>query len=139
MSFGITKNLRRLLPSGMLMLAFSMAQAQAVDRPPADPKDYTTRTDFTLSWAKQLRGFQGVEDLQHAAGSKETIRERSLEGPDPYVSYHWRSKPPRKDNVGYMLATVRPNGNINVSVMTTGNQEVIFDNKGSFVVVPPGR
>jgi hypothetical protein len=53
--------------------------ALAAGWPPADPGDYTTKTDFTIAWAKKLRGFQTLADLQQAAGSKGVISDRKHE------------------------------------------------------------
>ena len=112
---------------------FFATNAVAAEWPPSDPGEYVTKTNFSLAWAKHLRGFHTLADLQKAAGSKGTISSRSLEGDDPYVAYHWRSEPPRVDDVGYMLATVRPNGQIGVSIMTTSDQNVTMNTKGAFM------
>lgn len=129
------------------LLTLAAFPCLSADWPPTDPREYTTKTDFTLAWAKRLRGFHSLAELQRAAGSKGTISSRALEGNDPYVAYHWRSEPPNKDNVGYMLATVRPNGQIGVSIMTTNNEDVTLNSQGAFVcdkckppisITPPG-
>ena len=101
--------------------------------PPSDPGEYVTEKDFTLAWAKSLRGFHTLAELQQAAGSKGKISGRSLEGDDPTVEFHWRSEPLKKANVGYMLATVRANGNIGVTITTTNDELVILNTKGAFI------
>jgi hypothetical protein len=117
------------------------------DWPPADPDEHETAVAFTVTWAKHLRGFRTLADLQRAAGSKGTISSRNLEGGDPTVTYHWRSEPPDIDGVGYMLATVRQNGNVGVGIMTVDNVSITLSNKGGFIcdkckppidIEPPG-
>jgi hypothetical protein len=119
----------------MLMVA-ALSAILAEQWPPTDPQAYSTEVNFTLPWAKRLEGFKTLADLQRAAKTKGKISESSLQGDDPYVAFHWRSEPPDVPEVGYMLATVRPNGKINVSVLTTDKHEVIADNSGRFSVGP---
>jgi hypothetical protein len=122
-----------LIASTLALLLVQPGTSKADTWPPADPGQYVTEKDFTLSWAKSLRGFHTLAELQKAAGSKGKISGRSLEGNDPTVEFHWRSEPTKKASVGYMLATVRPNGQIDVSILTTNNEEVILNTKGAFV------
>jgi hypothetical protein len=117
----------------MLMVA-ALGAIFAEQWPPTDPQAYSTEVNFTLRWAKRLKGFKTLADLQRAAKANGKISERSLEGDDPHVAFHWRSEPPNVPEVGYMLATVRPNGKINVSVLTTDKHEVLADNLGAFSV-----
>lgn len=116
----------------MLVAVFSAISAE--QWPPDDPQAYSTEVNFTLRWAKRLKGFKTLADLQRAAKANGKISERSLEGDDPHVTFHWRSEPPNVPEVGYMLATVRSNGKINVSVLTTDKHEVLADNLGAFSV-----
>lgn len=127
--------IRRTLLCGALMLSLGMSPGTAGDAPSPGPGEYTTTTAFTLDWAKGLRGFHSITELQQAAGAKGTASDRHMEGPDPYISYHWRSEPPETGAIGYMLATLRPDGRINVSIMTTQNEEVVLDNQGRFEMV----
>ena len=120
----------------MVLFVAALTARPADQWPPDDPHEYSTEVNFSLSWAKRLQGFKTLVDLQRAAKAKGTISHRSLEGDDPCVSFHWRSEPPKVPDVGYMLATVRPNGKINVSVLTTDKHEVIADNSGRFSVGP---
>jgi len=122
-----------LLPVALLALAATALAALAGPWPPPDPNKYVTTIPFTIKWAKSLRGFHTLTDLQRAAGSGGAISERSLRGPDPTVSYHWRSEPPNNGDVGYMLATVRPDGRIAVSVSTLDDVEIVLNNEGAFV------
>jgi hypothetical protein len=108
-------------------------ELKAAGWPPVDPKDYTTKTDFTVSWAKKLRGFKTLADLQRAAGSKGTISEIHLEGENQSVSFHWRSEPKNSSRLGYMLAVVRPDGSIGVGVLTDENIEVVVNTFGGFI------
>jgi len=128
--------IRSLSLCGALMLALGIPPGMAGDALSPGPKDYTTTTDFTLDWARRLRGFRSIGDLQQAAGSKGVVSDRHLDGDDPYIAYHWRSEPPETGAIGYMLATLRPDDRINVSIMTTQNEEVILDNRGGFAVEP---
>jgi len=130
--------LRRPLLCGALMLALGKSPGIAGDAPSPGPGDYATTTDFTLDWARRLRGFRSIWELQQAAGSKGEVSDRHLDGDDPHISYHWRSEPPETGAIGYMLATLRPDGRINVSIMTTQNEEVVLDNKGGFEIEAPG-
>jgi hypothetical protein len=118
----------------MFVLNFESTFAGSADWPPSDPKEYTTEVNFTLAWAKRLREFKSLADLQRAAKAKGTISQRSLEGDDPYVSFHWRSKPLDGPEVGYMLATVRPDGKISANILTTDKHAVVVSNTGVFSV-----
>lgn len=116
------------------VLNFEGTSATPADWPPADPKEYRTEINFTLAWAKRLREFKSLVDLQRAAKAKGTIRQRSLEGDDPFVSFHWRSEPLDGPGVGYMLATVRPDGRITANILTTDKHSVVISNRGIFSV-----
>jgi len=100
--------------------------------PPDDPGKYVTKVDFTVAWAKKLKGFHTLDELQRAAGTKGTISERSLEGEHPSVRYHWRSEP-KNGRVGYMVATVYRDGGIGVGIMTDENIEIIVNNFEAFI------
>lgn len=99
---------------------------------PDDPGKYVTKVDFTVAWAKKLKEFHTLEELQRAAGTKGTISERSLEGEHPSVRYHWRSEP-KNGRVGYMVATVYRDGGIGVGIMTDEDIEIIVNNFGAFI------
>jgi len=133
----LSRILRTLL-CGALLLALGISPGIADDALSPRMKEYTTKTDFTLDWARRLRGFRSIAELQEAAGAKGVVSDRHMEGPDPYITYHWRSEPPETGAIGYMLATFRPDGRINVSIMTTQNEEVVLDNRGGFAVEPAG-
>jgi len=120
-----------------LILTLGAVPGMAGDAPSPGPGDYATTTDFTLDWARRLRGFRSIWELQQAAGSKGVVSDRQMAGDDPYISYHWRSEPPETGAIGYMLATLRPDGRINVSIMTTQNEEVVLDNRGGFELRKP--
>lgn len=100
--------------------------------PPQDPGQYVTKVDFTLAWAKKLKGFKTLADLQRVAGSKGMISEHKLDADHPSVAFHWRSEP-NGSRVGYMLATVYQDGGIGVSVLTGENATVIVNNFGAFI------
>jgi hypothetical protein len=122
---------------GIILLAvpltvLTLLPCGAADWPPTDPKEYTTEVDFTLAWAKRLKGFRTLEQLQRAAKAKGTISDQHLDGDNPQVTFHWRSEPPRRDNVGYMLANVSRDGSIGVDILTTDNHEVIINTEGFF-------
>lgn len=123
-------------PTVSLLLVAVVSATSAEQWPPNDPHAYTTEVNFNLAWAKRLKGFKTLADLQQAAKAKGRISERSLAGDDPHVAFHWRSEPSNVPGVGYMLATIRPNGKINVSVLTTDKHEIIADNSGAFLVAP---
>ena len=119
------------LIAAALALLITSGAAIAAEWPPADPGDYNTKTDFTVAWAKKLRGFQTLADLQRIAGSKGVISDRKHErdADHPSVSFHWRSMP----NVGYMVATVYQDGGIGVGVMTVDDVSIVVNNFGAFV------
>jgi len=117
----------------LLAVAVTDHTANAGRWPPSDPNKYETAVPFTVKWAKSLRGFHTLADLQRAAGSGGIISDRNLRGPDPTVDFHWRSEPPNLEGVGYMLETVRPNGRIAVSISTLDDIEIIMNNEGAFV------
>jgi|SRR6266403_1682783 len=119
----------------IVLLFLTLSQyhmAVAAEWPPADPAEYITRTDFTITWAKKLRGFKTLADLQRAAGSKGTISERKLEGDHPSVSFHWRSQP-KNGRIGYMLMTVYSDGGIGGGILTDENIDLIVNNFGAFI------
>jgi hypothetical protein len=102
--------------------------------PPADPDEQVTRTPFSVEWAKALRGFKTLADLQKAAGTKGHISERVLDDPDhPSVSFHWRSQPTDQGRAGWMLATVYADGGIGVGVITNDDLDVTVNNFGAFI------
>jgi len=103
------------------------------DWPPSDPDERVTKTDFTVAWALKLAGFKTLVQLQKAAGSKGKITENHAEDEkDPRVTYLWRSEPGR-ERVGYMLMTVRRNGDIAGSVMTDQGVEIIVNTFGALI------
>ena len=122
----------RLSIAGMAALAFT-AGAVAGEWPPSDPKEYVTKTDFTIAWAKKLAGFRTLSQLQRAAGSRGTISERKLAGDDPYVSFHWRSEPPNNDRIGYMVAIVRPDGSVGAEVVTDEVVSITVNTLGALI------
>jgi hypothetical protein len=79
---------RRLIFIGLLILITGSALAQ--DWNPVDPNQYETAVNFSVTWARRLRGFHGLEDVQRAAKAKGKITERQLHDDDPSVSYHFR-------------------------------------------------
>jgi hypothetical protein len=120
---------------GAFVLFAITCWAQAGDMnnwPPIDPKQYVTKVDFTENWAKRLDGFQTLQDLQRAAGTRGTISDWALDDPKPHVAYHWRSEP-KNGRIGYMLATVYKDGGIGVGVMTDEHIEIVLNNFGSFI------
>jgi hypothetical protein len=122
---------------GVALLAAALMSgggASAAEWPPADPGDYTTQTDFTVAWAKKLRDFQTLADLQRAAGSKGIISDRKheLDADHPKVSFHWRSQP-RGSRVGYMVAAVYRDGGIGVDILTDENVSIVVNNFGWFI------
>jgi len=126
---------RRRFATVSVVLFLAALTARPADQwTPDDPREYSTEVDFSLTWAKRLEGFKTLVDLQRAAKAKGTIKQRSLEGDDPYVSFHWRSEPPKIADVGYMLATVRPDGKITANILTTDKHAVIVNNTGLFSV-----
>jgi hypothetical protein len=42
--------------------------------PPDDPGEYVTKVDFTVAWAKKLKGFHTLDELQRAAGQEGLFR-----------------------------------------------------------------
>ena len=121
------RGMRTLIIAGALLFAgfwaalpTTLAETSSVTPwPPVDPNQYVTSVPFTVKWAKRLRGFRTLADLQRAAGSRGTISDQSLEGKHPNVLFHWRSEPQK--GIGYMLATVYRDGGIGVSVLTIDN------------------
>jgi hypothetical protein len=124
------------LPVLALMAVMTLLAAQAssaAEWPPNDPAQYVTKTDFTVAWAKRLHGLQSLAQLQRAAGSKGTISARELDGDDPTVTFHWRSEPPNSGRIGYMVANVRPNGSVGVSVLTDEGVNVTVNTYGALI------
>lgn len=117
----------------MALVSVTVTDHTANAWPLSDPNKYETGVPFTLKWAKSLRGFHTLADLQRAAGSAGTISERNLRGADPTINFHWRSQPSNFEGVGYMLATIRPNGRIAVSISTLDEIEITLNNEGAFV------
>ena len=98
--------------------------------PPTDPQEYDTKVDFTEKWAKRLMGFKTLADLQKSAGTKGTISEVPKTTTGPY-GFHWRSK--TQGRVGYMLATVYPDGGIGVGIETDDGLSITVNNFGAFM------
>lgn len=118
----------------ILLFLAALTAIRAEQWPPDDPQEYSTEVNFSLAWAKQLRGFKTLAELQKAAKAKGHISDRSLAGDDPNVSFDWRSEPPNVAGVGYMLAILRPDGRITANVLTTDKHVVIVSNTGVFSV-----
>jgi hypothetical protein len=102
----------------------------AADWPPVDPDEHYTQVAFTVAWAKRLRGFHTLTDLQRAAGAKGKI---IGEGPG---GFHWISDP-QDGRRGYMRASVSENGDIGVSIVPVEQQtfglSITLNNKGLFI------
>jgi hypothetical protein len=125
----------RIPPPAVALLAVLVSgRALAADWPPADANEYSTEVDFSLAFAKRLRGFKSLADLQRAAKAKGRVEERTLEGDEPRVVFHWRSEPPNSPGVGYLLAIVRPDGKITANILTTDKHMVVVSNTGVFSV-----
>ena len=123
----------RLLIVAVAWFSFWVPVCAQQDWPPSDPDQRLTKTDFTVAWALKLAGFKTLVQLQKAAGSKGKITENHAEDEkDPRVTYLWRSEPGR-ERVGYMLMTVRRNGDIAGSVMTDQGVEIIVNTLGALI------
>ena len=123
----------RLLIVAVAWFSFWVPSRAQQDWPPSDPDQRVTKTDFTVAWALKLAGFKTLVQLQKAAGSKGKITENHAEDEkDPRVTYLWRSEPGR-GRVGYMLMTVRRNGDIAGSVMTDQGVEIIVNTLGALI------
>jgi hypothetical protein len=124
----------RVLLTAIIWLALFARLSGAADWPPADPDDHVTRTEFTVAWAKQLRGFKTLADLQRAAGSRGRISARNLGDPrHPSVSFHWKSEPFEGARVGWMLATVNADGGIGAEIITSDKLDITVNNFGAFI------
>jgi len=116
-----------------LWAMFSAPAHADQDWPPIDPNQEVTKTDFTVAWALKLAGFKTLAELQKAAGSKGKITENHADDESgPRVSYHWRSHP-ANGRVGFMLMTVRRNGDIAGGVMTDEGVEIIINTLGALI------
>lgn len=96
-----------------------------------DPRDTTVA--FTLAWAKRLRGFHTLADLQRAAGCKGACAPYPDDNEETWEQCRWRSVPPRVDGVGYILATIRTDGAIGVSVSTVEDLTIVLNTNGAFI------
>jgi hypothetical protein len=110
-----------------------------------DPRD--TGVAFTIAWAKHLADFRTLTDLQRAAGGNGSCVDFPGDDGETWKECRWRSIPMQVQGVGYMVATIRPNGRIGVSVSTVENALIVINNKGAFVcddckpridIEPPG-
>ena len=119
----------------VLAISSGIAFAQKVQPwPPADPDEEVTQAPFTVEWAKTLRGFKTLADLQRAAGARGRISERDLsDHGHPSVGFHWRSQPTAGGPSGWMLATVFADGGIGVTVTTIDRVDVTVNNFGAFI------
>lgn len=118
------------------MFVLIAGSAMAQDWNPADPNQYETNVDFSVAWARRLRGFHGFEDVQRAAKAKGKITERNLDDDDPSVSYHFRGN--NGHRVSYMLVTVRRSGFVGISILTDDNTDIVMNNNGVFSCDPAG-
>jgi hypothetical protein len=118
-----------------LSVSSEIAFAQKVQPwPPSDPDEEVTQTPFTVEWAKTLRGFKTIADLQKAAGSKGHISERDLsDHHHPSVGFHWRSQPSSGGPAGWMLATIFADGGIGVTITTIDGLDITVNNFGAFI------
>ena len=125
----------RLLTSISLFVLI-VGSALAQDWNPVDPDQYDTKVDFSVAWARRLRGFSGLDDVQRAAKAKGKITERQLNDDDPSVSYHFRANNGR--HLSYMLVTVRKSGFFGVSILTDDDTGIVLNNRGGFNCDPAG-
>ena len=118
-----------------LVISSGTAFAQKIQPwPPADPDEEVTQLPFTVEWARTLRGFKTLADLQRAAGTKGHISERDLsDHRHPSVSFHWRSQPTSGGPAGWMLATVYADGGIGVTITTIDGLDITVNNFGAFL------
>jgi hypothetical protein len=129
----VKSQILRWLIGAAVWLAFSIPAYSDQDWPPKDPDQEVTKTDFTVAWALKLAGFKTLAELQKAAGSKGKITENHADDEkDPRVSYHWGSHP-SNGRIGFMMMTVRRNGDIAGGVMTDEGVEVIVNTLGALI------
>ncbi|HEV8030799.1 MAG TPA: hypothetical protein VGP42_07255, partial [Stellaceae bacterium] len=75
----------------------------AADKSRPESSEHDTTVPFTITWAKRLRGFHSLADLQRAAGVKGKASDEPGDNGEIWTQYHWRSLPLRVPGAGYML------------------------------------
>jgi hypothetical protein len=112
-----------------LLAAGFLGPAMAQEWNPHDPQDADTKTYLSVAWARRLKGFRTFEEVQFAAGARGAILDRSLSGPEPKVSYRFRSDDGK--HVSLMVVVVRKSGLVGIS-LATDDATVVMNNQGAF-------
>lgn len=116
-----------------ILLVLTVGGALAQEWNPVDPNQYDTNVKFSVAWARRLRGFSTLEDVQRAAKIKGRITERNANDDDPSVSYHFRG-----EDGSYMLVTVKKSGFVGISILTGDDIDIVLNNRGEFDCEPAG-
>lgn len=101
--------------------------------PPVDPNEERTQVEFSAAWAKRLRGFHTLADIQAAAGTKGAITERDKGTGSQFASYHWMSVPKNGRPGGFMLAREYADGSIGVGILSNDAGQIVVNSAGAFV------
>ena len=103
--------------------------------PPTNPDEQVTKTPFTVAWAKKVRGFQNLAELQEAAGSKGRVSStRGMANTKhPSVTFHWRSQPTPNARPGWMIAEVYADDAVGADIITNDDLNIIINTFGAFI------
>ena len=103
--------------------------------PPDDPDEHVTSTPFSVAWAKKLRGFRSLSELQDAAGSKGRIssKRRLTDAEHPSVTFHWRSQPTPNGRPGWMIAEVYADGAVGADIITNDDIDITINTFGALI------
>ena len=85
---------------------------------------------FSVQFAKRVRSFRTIADLQAAAKSKGAYRGNG----GPGTTVHWRGFDGNK--LGYMTAEISEEGFIGVSILTDDNVSITFNSRGAWNCEP---
>ena len=83
------RNLVLVSAAGLSLLATSRALSEMPDWPPSDPGEVQASVTFTPEWASTLRGIQGFDQLQSAAGARGHIVSVETQNETPRVVFLW--------------------------------------------------
>ncbi len=85
---------------------------------------------FGVKFAKHVRNFHTIADLQAAAKSKGDYQGNG----GPGTTVHWRGFDGNK--LGYMVAEISEEGFIGVNILTDDNIQITFNNRGAWDCEP---
>ena len=107
-----------------------LACAYVCQAAPLTGESEDSPVNFSVQFAKHVRKFQSLADLQRAAKSKGDVRGSG----GPGTTIHWRYVDDTKSS--YMTAEVSDKGFIGVSILTDKNVEIVFNSRGEWDCEP---